>query len=128
MALAAIAAGSTPATAEIVPSSASSPSATKSPSWSPGQRAKRGHEGEGDRQIVVAALLGQVGRREVDDDPARRQRQAAGVERRLYPVAALRHRLVGQADDAEIGLTRRDLHLDIDRHRLDALKRNGRDV
>ncbi len=36
MALAAIAAGSTPATAEIVPSRASSPSATKSPSWSPG--------------------------------------------------------------------------------------------
>ena len=36
MAFAAIAAGSTPATAEIVPSRASSPSATKSPSWSPG--------------------------------------------------------------------------------------------
>ena len=35
-ALAAIAAGSTPATGEMVPSSASSPSATKSPSWSPG--------------------------------------------------------------------------------------------
>ena len=45
------------------------------------QGAERRHQPERDRQVVVAAFLGQVGRREVDDDPPRRQRQAAGVER-----------------------------------------------
>ncbi len=34
-----------------------------------------GHQAERDRQIVVAAFLGQVGRREIDGDAARRQRQ-----------------------------------------------------
>ena len=35
-----------------------------------------GHQAERDRQIVVAAFLGQVGRREIDGDAARRQREA----------------------------------------------------
>ena len=47
---------------------------------------------------------------------------------RLDPVAALGHRLVGQADDAEIGIPRRDLHLDVDRNSLDALEGDGGDV
>ena len=92
------------------------------------QRAERRHQGKRDRQVVVAAFLGQVGRGEIDDDPLVRQRQAAGMERRRYPVAALVHGLVRQADNAEIDLPRRDVHLDIDRHGLDALKRNRRDV
>ena len=92
------------------------------------QRAERRHQPERDRQVVVAALLGQVGRREVDDDPPRRQGQAGGMERRLDPVAALGHRLVGQADDAEIGVARRDLHLDVDRNGLDPLEGDGGDV
>ncbi len=127
-ALAAIAAGRTPATGAMVPSSDNSPSATKSPSWSPGSGADRRHQGERDGQVVMAALLGEVGRGEIDDDALGRQRQAGGMQRAPHPFAALGHRLVGQADDDEARQAGHDLHLDIDGNRLDALKRHGGDV
>ena len=46
------------------------------------------------------------------------------MKRRLHPLAAFGHRLVGQADDLHADLARRDHHLDIDRHGLDALESN----
>ena len=49
----------------------------------------------------MAALLQQVGRREVDQHAARRQCQAHGAERGPHPFARLADRLVGQADDQE---------------------------
>jgi hypothetical protein len=42
----------------------------------------------------------------------------------LNPLAALGHRLVGQADDLNTGLSGRDHHLHVDRHCLDSLKRD----
>ena len=87
-----------------------------------------GHEAERDRQIVVAAFLGQVGRREIDGDAARRQRQARGGQRRAHPLARFGNRFVGQADDFESRQPGRDLHLDIDRTDLDTLERNRGDA
>ena len=78
-ALAWIAAGSTPATgamraverrARPTPESRRSASSAITP--------MRGQQAERDRQVEVAALLGEVGRRQVDRDPLRRQRQAHG--------------------------------------------------
>ena len=48
----------------------------------------------------MAALLQQIGRRQVDQNAARRQRQAHGAERRAHPFAGLAHRLVRQPDHA----------------------------
>ena len=84
MALAAIAAGSTPATARSC-RRATVRRARRNRRAVAGQGADRRHQRERDRQIVVAALLRQVGRGEVDDDPLRRQRQAGRVERRRIP-------------------------------------------
>ena len=89
-------------------------------------RADRGHQAERDRQIVMAAFLRQVGGRQIDRDPPRRQRQPRGDQRRTHPLAGLGHRLVAQADDGERRQTRRDLHLHVDRAGLDPLKGYGR--
>ena len=62
-------------------------------------RADRGHQAERDRQVVMAAFLRHIGRREIDGDPPRRQRQPRGDQRRAHPLPRLRNRLVRQADD-----------------------------
>ena len=73
----------------------------------------------------MAALLGQVGRRKVDRDPlGGAGAPARGNERRADPLARFRYGLVRQADHRE-GHAERDLHLDIDRPRLDSLERDG---
>jgi hypothetical protein len=88
-------------------------------------RADRRHQAERDRQVVMAALLGQIRRREVDDDAPGRQRKPGGDERAAHPLTRLRHRLVGQADDDESRQARRDTDLDVDRAGLDALESDG---
>ena len=45
-----------------------------------------------------------------------------------HPLARFRNRLVRQADDGEGRQARRDLHLDVDRARLDALERHRGDA
>ena len=75
----------------------------------------------------MAAFLRQVGGREVDGDPPRRQREAGGDQRRAHPLARLRDRLVREADDIERRQSGRDLHLDVDGAGLDALERHCRD-
>ena len=88
-------------------------------------RADRRHQPERNGQIVMAAFLRQVRGREIDGDPARRQRQPRGDQRRAHPLARLRHRLVGQADDGERRQPGRDLHLHVDGAGLDPLKGYG---
>ena len=90
--------------------------------------ADRRHQAERDRQIVVAAFLGQIGGREIDGDAAGRQRQPGGDHRRAHPLARLGDRFVGKADDGEGRHARRDLHLDIDGSDLDALERHRGDA
>src|SRR3546814_11177533 len=48
----------------------------------------RTEQRERDRQVVMRALLGQVGGRQIDRDPLGRQREADGGERRATPLAA----------------------------------------
>jgi hypothetical protein len=83
------------------------------------------HQPERNRQVVMAAFLGQVGRGKVDGDFLGRHRQAGRVQRRLHPLAAFGHRLVGQADDLHADLAGRDHHLHVDGNRLDALERDS---
>ena len=79
-----------------------------------------GQQRQRDREVVMAALLGQVGGREVDGDPLGRQRQPHRGERGLDPLTAFADRLVGQADDDEARYARRDLALHLDPARVDA--------
>ncbi len=62
-------------------------------------RADRGHQAERDRQIVVAAFLRQIGRREIDGDAAGRQREPRCDQRGADALLRLGHRLVGQPND-----------------------------
>ena len=64
-------------------------------------RADRGEQAERDREVEVTALLGQVGRREIDRDDLGRQRETDRGQRGTHPLAAFGHCLVGQADDDE---------------------------
>jgi hypothetical protein len=90
-------------------------------------RPDRRHHAKRDRQVVMAAFLGQVGWRKIDGDALGRQRQSRGDQRRAHPLLALAHRLVGQADEDEVHIAGGHLHLDIDGPRLDALERHRRD-
>jgi hypothetical protein len=89
-----------------------------------GDRAGGGHDAERDRQVVMAAFLRQVGRREIDGDAPGRQRQTRGDERGAHPLARFRHRLVAEPDHVEHDLAARNLHLNVDRTRLNALERH----
>jgi len=84
--------------------------------------ADRRHQAERDRQVVMAAFLRQVGRREIDGDAPRRQCQPRGDQCRSDPLAGLGHGLVGEADHMEGRQPRRDLHLHIDGAGFDSLK------
>jgi len=88
---------------------------------------QRGEQADGDRQVVMAAFLGEIGRREVHGDTLWRQRQADRPERRPHPLAAFADRLVGKADQGETEIAGRHQHLDIDRQDVDALERDGSD-
>ena len=127
-ALAPMAAGRTPATGAIEPSRPSSPKNREARQRIVRNGADRRHQAERDRQIVVAAFLGQVGGREIDGDAAGRQREPGGDQGRADPFARFGNRFVGQADDGEGRQARRDLHLDVDGPHLDALERNRGDA
>jgi len=92
------------------------------------QHLHRREHGKRDRQVEMAALLQQVGGCEIDQHAARRQGEAHRGQRRPHPLARLAHRLVRQSHDEEGGQAGGDLHLHLDRHRLDAGKREGLDT
>lgn len=77
-------------------------------------RSDRGQQAQGDRQVEMRSLLGQIGRGQVDGDPLGRERQADRGKRSADPFAAFRDRLVGKADDDESGQPGRQLHLHFD--------------
>ena len=63
----------------------------------------------------MRTFLGQVGGRQVHRDALEGQRQADGRKCGAHPLAAFRHRLVGQAHDIELaaaGIADMDLHVD----------------
>ncbi len=84
-----------------------------------------GQQAHRDGQVVVTALLGEVGWREVDRDALRRQGKPQRAEGGAHALAAFAHRLVGQPDHGEGDIARRHQHLHIDRQDIDALERNG---
>ncbi len=92
------------------------------------QHVHRGQHAERDRQVVVAAFLQEVGRREIDEEPARRQRETHCGQGRAHPFPRLAHRLVRQADDEKGGQPSGDLHLHFHRHRLDPREGEGADA
>jgi hypothetical protein len=92
------------------------------------QHVHGGEQTERDRQVEVAALLEQIGRRQVDGDSPRRQRQAHRRQRRAHPLPALGHRLVGQAHDRKRRQALGDLHLDVHVENVDALERHRVDA
>ena len=93
-------------------------------------RSHRRQQPERDGQVEMAAFLLQVRRRQIDGDALHRQAEPDGGERRPHPLAALRHRLVRQADDMERRQAAAEMHLDIDLAHLDPVegdRRNMRD-
>jgi hypothetical protein len=86
--------------------------------------AHAGHHGQGDRQVVVAAHLRQVGRGQVGDDPLARPRQPHAHEGGPDALAALGHRLVAETDDDEGAVAAGELDLDVDANRVHALERD----
>lgn len=82
-------------------------------------------DGKGDGQVVVTALLGHVGRGEIDHHPLRRKGKPHAHEGGAHPLAALGHGLVAEADNGDPGfggIARRDLGLDLDPARFNPLK------
>ena len=63
----------------------------------------------------MAALLGQIGRCQVNRDAFPRQTEADGMQRIAHPLTAFGDRLVGQTDDRKIVLAAADPRLDLDR-------------
>ena len=90
--------------------------------------ADRRHDAERDRQVVMAALLGHVGGREIDGDALGGQRQARGDKGGSDTLARFGDRLVAEADDHEDDRPRGDLHLHVDGTGLDPLERHGRNT
>ena len=89
------------------------------------QRLHRHQQGEGDRQVEMAAFLQHVGRGEVDGDPLWRQGQAERLQCRAHPFAQFGDRLVRQADYGEGRQPGGDRHLGLDLDDLDAVECHG---
>ena len=94
------------------------------------ERVRRDHvhrhqQRHGDRQVEMRAFLQHVGGDEIDGDALGRQGKPHGRQRRAHPFAALRDRLVGQADDVERDHARRQLHLAVDIEHVDAVEGDG---
>ena len=70
----------------------------------------------------MAALLGQVGGGQIDDDPAAGHGQAETGEGGADPLAALGDGLVAEAHQHELHLAGGQLDFDVDAAGLDALK------
>ena len=81
-----------------------------------GELTRRGEHGERDRQVEAGALLAQLGRREVDRQPAKGELELGGRDPAPDALLRLLARAVGETDDRE----RRDAVLDVRLH-LDAL-------
>ena len=76
----------------------------------------------------MAALLGQIGRSQVDRYPRPGQAKADGMKGVANPLPALGDCLVGQADDREVMLAIGDAGLDLNRAGLDPDKRKRGDA
>jgi hypothetical protein len=81
---------------------------------------RRREDADRNRQVEAPGPLGQIGRREVHGDPARREVEAAVQQRGADPLAALADLGVGQPHDVERRQPVGQVDLDRDRRRIDA--------
>jgi len=72
-------------------------------------------QAQGDRKVVVRALLWKVGGRQVDGDDLGRKREADRRQRCTHALAAFGDCLVRKPDDRELGNSGGKLDLDLDR-------------
>ena len=93
-----------------------------------GDGADRRHQAERDRQIVMAPFLREVRGREIDGDPARRQRQPRGDQGCAHSLLGFGNGLVRKANNGESGEPRRHLRLHVDGLGLDPFEGDRRDV
>ena len=118
--------GRTPGTDRTSPPSDSSPISAMRPPTGPNLlRAEQ--DPDGHREVERGAGLAQVGRGEIDRDPARRVDEAGVPERAADAFARLLERGVGQPDDGEPGQPGRDVDLDADEPAVEAVECGGRD-
>ena len=82
---------------------------------------------DGDRDVEGGPVLAQVGGRQVDGDPARRQLEPAVVQRAADPDPPLADAGVGEPDDVAAGQADRHVDLDVDGGGLDPDHRGGGD-
>ena len=84
-----------------------------------------GEDAQGDRQVEAAAVLGQVGRGQVDGDPARRELELRAVDGGAYPVLGFADRRFRQSDDAHRRQATAEVDLDPDFGRVHAHPRTA---
>ena len=76
-----------------------------------GEALASGDEGDGEREIEGGALLGEVGRGEIDGDAPQRILVLGIEQRAAHAVLALPDRRLGQADDGEARQSVGEVHL-----------------
>ena len=81
--------------------------------------AGRDEDGRGHGQVVAGPLFRQVGRSQVDGDPAGRDLEAGVAKGGAHTLARLEHRAAGEADDRQAGKPERDVDLDAHGHAVD---------
>ena len=91
--------------------------------WPRRQSLRRHENADRDGEVEPASFLGQVGRREVDRDAARRKLVAAIGQRRAHPVLALLDRGFEQPDHREGRQAGPDVDFDPHQRRLETLRR-----
>ena len=89
------------------------------------QLAGRDQHAQRDRQIEAAGVLAQIGRGEVDDGAAGVAGVAEIGQGTLDAMDALLDRHLRQADEDRLGQAGRGIHLDLDRHGVDADEGEG---
>jgi hypothetical protein len=83
----------------------------------------RGKDRERDRQVEAGALLPQLGRREIDRDPPRREVQLRRSDPRPDTLTGFLASAVGQPDDREARQAVANVCLDVDTTRLETDER-----
>ena len=89
----------------------------------PRELLRRGEQRERDRQVEAGALLAQLGRREIDRDPTRREVELRRGDPRPDTLTGFLASTVGQPDDREARQAVANVRLDVDPTRLEADER-----
>ena len=78
----------------------------------------RGEDAERNREVERGAGLSHVGRRQIHRDPVGWKLEPGVADRGAHPIAALPNARIRQADHREAGKAERDVHLHVDRTRI----------